>query len=329
MKHRFLPYFVLLTLSLLSCHRIPLYDPDSSIYLKLELKLDMDVKVPDYVDLAAYPDLAAKVHCAKPTSVRACFYDVETHRLAAEDFVGGDGGFIDLAAGTYDMIVYNLGNENTRVTATETRGGAYAYTSGLNTRVKVTKAGTSQVREYDVIYEPDHLLVGRMEQVVIPVHETGENKRVVIEDNMSTLLETYSFEMPNIQGAERIKTVDIYITGQAPSRYLWDKRYPTRPVAIWFPAKIEPSAGRLYSVFNTFGKFPDSQSDVFLYVRMTNGQGGLFQWTFDVTDQFNNPDNTDHTIIIDDHVEIPEEGSDGGFTPTVNDWNAEIIDIQL
>lgn len=329
---RFLP-IVAASLCLVSCHRIPLYDPSGNILLQLDLKLAAEVSVSADIDLDAHPEFRGKVEMPKPSDVRVCFYDTQTHRLVAEDFLPADGGFISVPGGTYDVLVYSLGDAATQVTGTEARGTAYAFTNPEGTKVKVgTKSGTDgeASSEYEVIYEPDHLLVGRMEQLVIPSVGTID-RTVVIESALESLLETYTFEIPAVIGAENIKDVDIYITGQASGRYLWDKRYPSRPCALHLPAVVDRQQGTLYTVFNTFGKFPGLESEVFLHVQVTGEHGGLYQWTFDVTDPFNNPDNTGHKIVIEQPLEVPDdpEGSGGGFDPTVTDWNVEIIHIEL
>ncbi len=48
----------------------------------------------------------------------------------------------------------------------------------------------------------------------------------------------------------------------------------------------------LFSVFNTFGKYPQPDCDVMVY---------------DVTDQWLNPDNSAHLIRIGERMEIPGE----------------------
>ena len=47
-----------------------------------------------------------------------------------------------------------------------------------------------------------------------------------------------------------------------------------------------------------------------------------------MTEQFDNPDNEEHDIFISEPIVVPEK-EQGGFTPTVGDWNAEIIHVPL
>ena len=302
-----LPALALLGLAA-ACKRIPLYEPRSGVYLKLEIQLEDGDRLPE--------------------KVRVCFYDPLTHVLSAEDYLPAEGGFVDVPAGTYDLMVYSLGCETTRVTDSESRGAAYAYTGSPGSKVR-TRAGDGGEAgaEYPVIYEPDHLYVGCLPGVVVPVRAELD-RTVVLVCGMSTLLETYTFEARFVEGAERIREADVYITGQAPGKYLWDRRFPNKACALLFRSRVDTEKGKLHYVFRTFGKLHGIRSDVYLNVLATSLDGGRYQWTFDVTDQFDNPDNTLHEIIVEEPIVVPESGS-GGFLPTVGDWNTEIIEVPL
>lgn len=308
----------------LSCRREPLYDPESGIYLKLNVILGPTTRLTGNVQIDGNPELEAKVYGHMPDRVRACFYDVETHEFVADEFLPSHGGFVNVAPGNYDIIVYGLGMEMTSVDDALTRAGVYAHTGFIGSKVRVlTRAGgIDRQKDFPVIFEPDHVFVGRAENVNVPVRAEID-EIVVIEMDMPTLLDTYTFEVLNVFNAESIRKMNVYITGQAPSRYLWDKRFPKTPCAIMFDASVDPVDGCIRTAFNTFGKFPESQNEVFLNVQIEDVNGGLFQWIYDVTDQFDNPDNTGHRIVISDKIEIPAGGT-GGFSPDVHDWEAEI-----
>lgn len=95
---------VLPVLCLLSCKRIPLYDPSSDVYLKLDISLETDVQWNKDLDLDVHPELAAKVYPELPEMVHVCFYDTESHKLAAQDYLPSEGGFIDIAPGMDDGL---------------------------------------------------------------------------------------------------------------------------------------------------------------------------------------------------------------------------------
>lgn len=307
--------FSILLLCLLSCRRIPLYEAESGVYLKLDLAFEETVR--------------SHVGFRTPASVRVCFYDMDLHSLVAEEFLPTQGGFIYVAPGQYDMIVYSLGTEVTQVDGTDVRALARAFTGNAGQVLKVSKADGSTVpRNYNVIYEPDHLFVGRLPGVRIPVH-SGEDPTVVIECPMETLLETYSLELSRIENADCIREALVYITGQAPCKYLWDGRFPPTPSALFFPLQTNADDQSIHTVFNTFGRIPGVGSEVYLNVQVTAATGARYQWIFDVSDQFDNPDNTDSRIVITEPVIVPDDGSTGGMTPSVNDWDAEIINVPL
>lgn len=309
-----------------SCHHIPLMDPHSGVYIKFNIQVQPDVIDCNPVDYP-FPDI---VRGKMPTSLRVCFYDIETHDLVMEEYVGSEGGFINVAAGVYDIIVYNLGTEVTRVTGTASRAGAYSYTSSSGSVLNMSKSDSDgQVTQinYPVIYEPDHLYVGTKENVEIPV-VSDDNRIVVIEVDMTPLLESYTFEILNIVGADRIQSATCYVTGQAPQRYLWDRRHPGNVCAILFGAPVDISQGVIRTAFNTFGRYPYSTSGVYLNFLVNDKGGHRYQWIFDISDQFDDPDNERHEIKIINTIVIPEEER-GGFSPSVGDWNAEIVYVPL
>lgn len=292
---------------LFSCKRIPLYDPEADVYLTLD-----------------YPKGAD----ALPEMVRVCFYHPETHELAAETFLAQEGGFVDVASGVYDVLVYGLGTSVTRIDGTSRRGSAYAYTSYVGTRVKAIRKASELPAEYEVIHEPDPLWTARAEALTVRVH-AAEDGVQQIRLTMEPFLENYSFSMPYVQGADHLAKADVYVTGQAAYKYLWDGRFPSVAVALQASASLNPETGALEGNYNSFGLFPDPGNRVFLFARITTSSGALFQYSFDVTEQITNPDNTSHSIILDEEVDIPETDAGSGFTPSVNDWSLEIIDIPL
>lgn len=308
------------------CRHIPLMDPHTGIYIKFDIKVNPDVIDSNPEDYP-FPDI---VRGSMPRSLRVCFYDIESHDLVAEDFIGSEGGFINVQAGVYDIIVYNLGTEVTQVIGSASRSGVYAYTSSSGSVLTMSKAdenGDMLQFNYPVIYEPDHLYVGRKENVEIPVVRE-DNRILVIDMDMSSLLESYTVKFLNIVGADRILSAFCYITGQSPQRYLWDKRYPGNLCAIVFDAPIDAERGIIRTAFNTFGRYPYSTSGVYLNFLVNDKTGHRYQWIFDVTEQLDDPDNEERAIDIINPIIVPEK-EEGGFTPSVGEWNAEIIHVPL
>lgn len=320
---------------MVSCKREPLIDPMSGVYLSIDLVTGSLTDLEPFLDPESEGYLLDKLVGNVPELMKVYFYDADTHELEYEDFLDVEGGFVGVDEGRYDIIVYGYGTERTRVTGENNRGGFYSFTNGLGSRLKMTRTKVDEetgeeevyVAEFPIIYEPDPIYVGRLADVVVPVREKIE-RTIYLETVAKNLLESYTFEVLNLEGAERIKTATCYVTGQASSKFMWDGRYPGEACAITFTVPYNRSTQSLKTVFNTFGKFPGERNDVYLNILVTSDGGGMYQWIYDVTDQFDDPDNVDHRIIISDKIIIPDREM-GGFTPTVNDWNAEIITVPL
>lgn len=321
---------LLSTLMLLpSCKHIELNKPLSGVYIRLSIYQGPSESLPSELIDSSDPDIQQKIKGHTSEKVRILFYHPETHELVTEDYVNPEGGFVDVPSGYYDVVAYGMGSSTTRVSGLDTRAGSYAYTSGIGATLRMTKADDPEgYIDFPIIYEPDPIFVGRAENIYIPVR-AEQDRTLLIDLDMPSLLDTYSFEIPDIEGAEHIKSAEIYITGQAAFRYLWDKRLSNKNVAIFFKAPVDKDAGAIKTVFSTFGSHsPQIQNDVYLNIMVTDASGARFQWIYNVTEQFNNPDNSDHRIVIQDHIIIPN-GVDGGIVPDVNDWETEITTIPL
>jgi hypothetical protein len=332
---RFLTLLALLA-ALTACHRLPMYEAGSGIYLKLSLRLDPEVAPGENVDLPHHPLFQEKVTPNVPEMFRVCFYDTGSHELVSEDFLPAAGGFVNVPAGVYDVLVYNLGTEVTQVEGTQTRAGGYAFTSQTGTRLKLSSVqstgGDGEGWENQpVIYEPDHLFVGRIAGAVVPVHPEGrEPDLVVLESEPTRLTETWSIEFVDVEGAERIVDAGIYLTGQAAGRYLWDLRAQNHPAALEADCVVDVQHRLVYTLLNTFGEHPATETDVFVSLMLSVEGGGRVRYTFNVTDQWLNPDNTAHRIVITDPVDVPTaDYQGGGFDPFVDDWDGEEIDIVI
>ena len=319
-------------LTLVSCQRIPLYDAQSGVFLKLDYELELLPAVSEDVDLEAAPSLRSKVAGKLPEHVRACFFDATTHTLVRDVYLPAQGDFVNVEPGNYDLLVYALGTEVTQVTDGETRGGALAFTSRTGSKVKASKAGVGLTGESanidnEIIFEPDILFTGQLPAVYIPVR-SGQQEPVVLEVTMRSAVEAWTFVARNVRGVENVRKASVYMSGQASGKYLWDGRFPAKPVAVSFENEANPQKHLLFSAFNTFGKIPTQES--YAILRITTVAGLSLQWVFDVTDQFENPDNERHEIVVEDIIDVPEgSGSGGGVEPSVSDWTTEIIDITL
>ena len=310
-----------------SCKRVPLYDSSSHIVLELQLKLNQDLTVSDTVDLNSYPQYYEKVHLKSPERLAACFYDVNTHQMVAKEYVGPTGGYItSVPSGTYDILVYELGTIVTQVDNNNMRGQIKALTSDITQSVStrfLSKATKADANTDPVISEPDHLMVARLSGVFIPDHADIDETYVIHADGQSSV-ETYSFIVRNVKGFDQVRSVQALVTGQASSKFLWDGHNPTATVNLLTSAVADKTLKCFYGVYNTFGQIGGK---VYLNFLVTSVNGDEVVFPVDVTDEVDNPDNV---IVIDSLVIPPLSNTPhGGYNPTVDDWDDEVIDVPI
>jgi len=325
---RFLLALCALILLLPGCKRIPMYERSAGVYLRFNLHREIHPDQEALLDFDAHPYLRDKVVGKVPELFRVCFFDAVSHQLVAEDFLPLAGGFINVPTGTYDIEVYSLGTSSTQITGTDSRASGYAYTSP--TGVMVRSQNTPSAENQPVVYETDQLFAGVYPEAVIEVLPEAEAETQVLTVEVNRIPESWKIDVLHVEHADRIRSAEFYVTGQADGRFLWDGRTVNHPCALGFPAGVDVSTGTLSAVFNTFGKYPQPESDVQVSLLVTTAGGTRWQFVFDATPQWLNPDNTSHHIVIDELLDIPgDDTQGGGFDPLVTDWDGEEITIIL
>lgn len=322
---------------LTACHHIPLYEPATGVYLAFEIHAGAKTDLAGY---STFPDpnfWQKIVNGTPPSQFRLCMYDRETNTIVYDDYFGTDGGFIEAPTGYYDMVIYSVGADAVRINGAETKGNVRAVTSPTGAAVKMTRVTKTDENgeeteqtvnlQYPIHNMPDHVYVGTAENVYIPVR-SNVSKAISIDVEVESLLDTYTFEATDIEGIDRITSMTCYITGQVTEKYLWDGRYKNELCAIPVPVIMDKENSAVRGVFNTLGKHPYALANVFMNIMIQNAQGEMYQWIFDVTDQFHNPDNIHNEIVVTQHLVVPD-AEQGGFHPDVSDWEAEVIHVPL
>lgn len=292
--------------------------------------------------------LNVKTHVANagevpaPETMRVDLYDVKTGKLKYTDYIEAEGGYIHPAPGTYDMVVYNIGTEAVQIRNESDINEIEAYTSEVSAFLKgqlaqffadIAKIKESQERskspaDEKVIYEPDHIFVGRADEVEIPVIYEGEEREVVIEVDAHPEVETWKVTVANVKGLEYVQNVVAVISGQAESHFIGRGEDSGESVSIYFEKKKDMENKVLTGTFNTFGKHPTEKGILSLDINVTDTGGSDHHFHFDVDSQFQ--DNPDSHIVIDDPIEIEEpKVAGGGFAPSVDDWEDVNTDIDL
>ena len=292
---------------------------EPNLVLKLDLKLDLDI------DVEVSEEAHTKIDI--PTYMVVCFYDLEDGSLKKMEFVGPYGGPLQVNPGTYNMVVYSFDTEWTQVRGEGNVSTLEAFTSDITAmKLPVFSKFEQDTTEAPgpIIYTPDHLLV--TQQVVEIPPYTDEEHVITIEATVGTIVETYSFEVKNIEGIEYVASVDAFVTNQARANYFGIGELCQEPATIYFPMEVNRETWTLKTSFNTFGKLP-GESRSYLNILVTDTKGQPYTHITDITEQFKD---TAHTIVIEDSIVVPKPAGGGtGISPTVDPWDEENTDVPI
>lgn len=332
---------VLLILFVLeSCQRIPLYDRSTELNLVIDLNRELGYDIVMSSDKPLESEYVKKIEGIVPQHYEVLIYDIDTHTLLSTHIVGEKGGKIYLFPGCYHIVVYSMGTESTQITKIGNRLQAKAFTTDITDQkgsiikskvtVEQAEADTKGYEDDPIIYEPDHLYVANEFDVEIEAF-TDEKQTITIYTTASTIMDVYSLEVLNIKGAENIEKIEAFVTGQILSNYFGRPERDNLPATVYVEMKSDIPNSRLYTVFDTFGKLPGAENKVYLDITVTDSGGEQYRYIYDVTPQFDDPNNKNNKLIIDGSIiDIPEaEQGGGGFKPSVDEWGKEDIDVPL
>lgn len=321
-----------------ACQRRPFSSRNTGVNLVLKI----NTRIVNQVDVAL------------PANMRVGMYNPDNHSLSYADFVGPEGGYISPEPGTYDILVYNFETESTILRGEDDFLKAEAYTNEISPYLKgqirplleqrrklrqerLAASSVSETAATDdeerVVYEPDHLFVGRVKGQDIPrlLLEEGD-REIVIEVDATSIVETWKIEIRGVQGAEYISSISAIISGQAASTYLYSGEDSDESVSVYFTMQTNRARtsdeGMIMGSFNTFGKKPGVESELSLDVSITDSGGNTYDLHYDITSDF--LDNPERVIVIEDDISIdPPSSGGGGFDPSVEDWDDVTSDIEL
>ena len=339
---RYSLFVVMLLVSTIACKRIPLHERSTRVILDISVEMGLDHEIQMSYPTVMRDEFVEKIDGKMPKYHEVLFYDIETHELVVSHIVGSTGGVISVPSGDYHMVIYSFGTESTQIKSLNYRLETEAYTSDLTKTMASKLKGFSQCNNLDsksefkgydddpIITEPDHLYVANMADVTIPAF-TGREETVTIHADSKSIMEVYSLEVMNIKGAENIEKVDAFVTGQVKSNYFGRMERNENPATLYVTLDTDVLNNRLYTVFCTFGKLPGEENKIYLDITVTNSDGGQYRYIYDVTDQFDDPGNTEHKLIIDGgDIDIPDAESGGsGLKPSVDEWEKEEVDVPL
>ncbi len=276
----------------------------------------------------------------EPDVMRVLFFHEKEDKLLSDVFiqqkvVGPTGevrleGNTSIWPGEYRMIAYSFGAVTTYVANYDSYVNSYAYCDPLPDSFQQILGGArAEKPEQPVMEQPDHIFVGRDSKVHLPYHG-GEH---VIKGEAGSLVESYYIQI-YVDGIQFVSSVSAVLTSMSSSaNFSTGEKDITKPTALYFPLLASEDDGKpvVCTVFNTFGRIPESQNELKVSFSVTRTDGKVFGYTFDISDLFLTEECIDHHwLLLDEVLNIPapEISGDGGYHPSIVDWEeieSEII----
>lgn len=312
MKRVILYALMLLCIITTGCKRRPLTTADYTVIVNIEIERDIvNYEMPH-----------------DPSLMRCVFYDSESGAFVTQAFLPPTGGQVSLIpARTYDVLVYNFDTETTWLEDENWWHKIYASTSLIPDSFKTKlRSRTSKADEENIVYDPDHLFVGRAEDVFIPSRAV-EAPTVYIDLYAQTVVESWLLEVKTVTGVENIGTIAAVVTGLTERNNIALNKRSADYVSVYFDNQVIDENGVLTARFNTFGHNPECGVPQILSLVFTDVAGKGHTFDFDVSEQF--PGNKEQIIRIETEIDIPKPmtSGDGGFVPKVDEWDDINTDI--
>jgi len=343
-KHCFRAAAALLAvLSVVACHRRPLYDLNEQVKLVVEVDTDNIKNITSDIYNPAVP-----VPSLNTDMLRALVYDPDTDKLLTQSFVSDKtvnakghqvlSTTLNLGLGNFDFLVYNFDTPTTQITGEDNQTAVKAYTDEIPASMKdnyiLTKA--TDFEKLPVIEQPEHLFVAREPDVHLAM--TDELK--VVETTAYTIVDTYYLQI-HVQGLKNVSTASVVISGLSPSNTFGPNVRTNSNSGIYVdlikstdPKYAGENKDVLCCIFNTFGKLDGISSDALFTANVTDKRGTTHQLTVNLDTVFKSADAVNHHwLLLDDIWIIPDPEdpgtSDGGFQPEVGEWETEEGGIDL
>ncbi len=325
---------VLSTIFALSgCQRRPLEDPDYNTRVKvlINTRAIMNVTCDIYNDKIPVPEIQLDV-------MHVIFFKENSDEIACETYLTNYEtdesaqkvfyGDINITPGTYRFYAYNFGTETTLIRDQYTWNDVEAYALSVPERISSAYAAKVPAGE-SFTYSPDHLVVARSHQEVIPYH-TGI---YTVRAEAKTVVESYYLQI-KVDGLEYVSSATAVLSGMSSANYIArGERVDNPQSTIWFTMQKSDDNGEpvICAVFNTFGR-PDASSNNLEVTFDLQTRSGKVQHTFNISDLFLSEECINHHwLLLDEtiHIDPPKPDTGGGFEPEVVDWETEHHEILL
>lgn len=307
-------FVIALILVLFGCQRRPLTEADYAV--QLNITLDKEI-----VNHTVQKD---------PALMRCIFYDSDNGAFVTQAFLPPEGGIVNLVPSrTYNVLVYNFDTESTWIKEETWYNKIYASTSLIpdSFRTKL-KGRATKTDEEQIVYDPDHLFVGRLDNVFIPARSV-DAEMVVLDVEAKTVVQSWRVELTKVTGAENIGSMAGVVSSLARKSKIGLGELSTEFATVYFDNPVIDQDGLLTARFNTFGRNPEITDPQTLSLVFIDISGKGKTYNFNVTEQM--IDNKEQVIRLNAEIDIPKPMVDGsgGFVPKVDEWVEINTDINI
>lgn len=298
----------------------------------IKVYIDKDIK---NITTGIYNDLYARPVANTPEVLRAMICDPYSGKVISERFLTTSGkdetgeflcGYINCGIGEYNLLVYNW---DTEITNVKNEFNYFNITAYTNISRPVLKAQYGE----DVYYAPDLLYVCN-ESITVKDATKIDTLKTISGNNFvaKSIVEAFYFQIP-LRNFEYCAHINATISGMAKEKFLIGKL--TDPESIILEADIykgeeEDDITYVYGIATTFGYIDGEDSNITLIYEVLITDGSLYTIEIDITnDIISSIENETNWIIIDKIYDIPIPDDGEGFRPGLDDWEDEMINIQI
>lgn len=266
---------------------------------------------------------------AHPESMRLYLFPKEGGEPLLYEFPNKTGGIIKVQPGEYKALCYNSDTETIGFRNIESMETFEAYALkgilALGGSLAPRAEGTEKER---IALQPEMLYSDRNADIIIK--SDVEKQQIVLYPKK--VICHYDVEIRNATNLRHISMDGISgsLSSLAGGFHLGENHLTSELVTMPFELKTTGST-TLKGDFYTFGQHASNPQPHKLVVYAIMSDGNKRYYTFDVTDQVDNAPDPYNVHIILDRLPLPQPiPGEGGFQPTVDEWEETVpIDISM
>lgn len=272
---------------------------------------------------------------ANPESMSFYLFSEDGTNPQRYELSGREGGTIRVTPGVYHAVCLNSDTRNIDcrdkehlssflITTKDEDASSIATSLGVNSRTLPRTKGTEDER---IAREPEMLWTDNLFNFQI------KEKR----DNQITLLPKkslvrISIHIYNVQNLRYVSAIRGTLSGLSEGILAGDGMRNTVCVTVPFSLAKDEAGGTLSAQLLSFGDCPSGNEHHYINLYLVLSDGSKWNYSYDVTPQLHNAENSKHINIVLDELPIPEPenvGGEGGFIPTIGGWNSVDIGIKM